>query len=172
MSEKTKVTDCVCSIHLTRVALDYGCTNILLITRSKFRVQPFGNHSLPPACYSFMPPNLQPPSPTDVDITWIGPHRPSQVANFWSTKSRPARLATLRNARFPRNDPASCTGCGGGATVTQEALALIEEGVKDGRVVMREGVEIGGVDWEEKEGGGAWRADFGGGEIVGSDLIW
>ncbi|KAJ3285138.1 hypothetical protein HK104_009623 [Borealophlyctis nickersoniae] len=125
----------ITSIHLSRVALDLGCKRVLLLTRSRLRIQPF-----------------------DVDIAWLGPRRPTQISAFWSDRDRASRANRLRKARFP---PSSipCTCSGGGATVTQEALDLIQDGLEDGRMSIMQEVEVMAAEWvggDCRNGEGKW----------------
>lgn len=135
----------ITSIHLSRVALDLGTTDLHLLARSSLRIQPF-----------------------DVDIEWFGPHRPTQIASFWSESNPINRLNQLRKARFPANGDCSC---GSGATVTTESIDLIKDGLEDGRMTIMEEVEVVAAEWFA-EGEGRWELFLSDGTWMVCDMIW
>ncbi|KAJ3049168.1 hypothetical protein HK097_009807, partial [Rhizophlyctis rosea] len=139
----------ITSVHLTRVALDYGCTSVHLISRSKIRIQPF-----------------------DVNLKWFGPRRPALIASYWSTTCPKARAKLLQEARYPGSDPSACDGCGA-ASVTDEAWQLIEKGIGDGRVTVTEMCQVDWAQWEKDEfNRGVWKVGMEDGEESEYDLIW
>ncbi|TPX60369.1 hypothetical protein PhCBS80983_g01820 [Powellomyces hirtus] len=151
----------ITSIHLSRVALDMGCRDINLLVRSPIRVQPF-----------------------DVSAEWLGPHRSPRIAAFWSDASPAGRAERLRNARFP--EKAEQEQGGSGATVTEEALALVTDGLADGRMRIVQPASVLCARWniisdqnagkrkpdsqstEQKQ----WALDLEDGASMHCDIIW
>ncbi|KAJ3214753.1 hypothetical protein HDU67_001292 [Dinochytrium kinnereticum] len=121
------------SIHLTATALAYGCSNVTLCCRKKLRVQPF-----------------------DVDTVWLSPRRPELISEFWSQNDRETRARILRQSK--RSDRAPRDSSDGGcedvpaASITLNGLSLIETGIAEGRVTIREQIEIVDAVWEASNG--------------------
>ncbi|KNC96306.1 uncharacterized protein SPPG_08212 [Spizellomyces punctatus DAOM BR117] len=136
------------SIHVSRTALDLGCNSVVLLSRSKLRIQPF-----------------------DVDVRWVGPHRSTNIAQFWSDNEYQSRAHRLRLARFPPKADEAYSGSG--ATITHEAMELVRDDLASGKMSVTQEVEVISAKWyEEVPQHGKWELLLSNGSTIACNIIW
>ncbi|KAJ3134269.1 hypothetical protein HDU90_005135 [Geranomyces variabilis] len=137
------------SIHLSRVALDFGSRNVTLLSRSNLSIQPF-----------------------DIDVEWVGPRRAKRMAAFWSDRDPSSRANRVRSARFPPGAPGEC---GTGASITSEGLALLQVALEDGSMKILERTQIVNAKWiamSDEATDKEWLLQLSNSQRLGCDAVW
>ena len=118
--------------HLAAMALNAELQNITMCARRNVDVRQF-----------------------DLDIRWMGLHRNTELAAFWSKASLAERREILKEAKP-------------GGSVTPEIMEVVQRGIDEGRLSLLENVEIRTVKWTGDE----WSVVGDGMPLKTFDYIW
>ncbi|KAI8904964.1 hypothetical protein DFJ77DRAFT_479957 [Powellomyces hirtus] len=131
------------SIHLSRKALDIGCDHVILLSRSALSIPPFESTA----------------------TTTLQKQQRSRTRNTHQHPFPTCKMGT--GVSPPTKDPTV------NATCTRAAMALIQPGLRDGRMTVLEEVEITGGEWTGDDSDkGRWELYLTDGSWIVCDAVW